>query len=210
MSHFLSVDIDFWVGSKNVSIEPSLDVFLAQLTSAAQKQHIPITAVDSHQQMLPLVNASTARTLINIDAHSDLTDDKIDFLQCGTWVSFVKWRKEGQYCWITNPCMKNEGDCNGDAPIFCPRSIRSDLSDWKQLSRNVRKNLPPIEQLIANCTEISVCKSPRYAEQAEKSIFDNWLKYYQIKYLPYRGPKKSVLFGGDLENTPCKPPRLMV
>lgn len=180
MSSFLSIDIDFWSEPR---IEPDLNTFLEQLTLLAAEKHTPLTAVENHHQMLEIVNNSMAKKLINIDAHSDLAATDIDFISCGTWISYVTWRQAGEYHWICPPYMWTEGDCNGNPSIFCSTYINKNLSDWQILRRSKRIRLPAIEQLLDDCERACVCMSPAFSYDQHQQIFNNWLSKYSIPYV---------------------------
>lgn len=105
MKTYLSIDLDFWNQGKRSL--PHLKRFLTTVRHNLPMSRIKV--VDSHEELLPHVNESGCDELINIDWHSDVTNrfDSCEYnlrsptkLNCGTWVSFVKFRKQGVYTWI--------------------------------------------------------------------------------------------------------------
>ena len=186
--HFLSIDIDYWNnhGIVDHNKERNCYNYLESLM-----RHPKVSYVYHHHQMLPLVNDSPCRDLINIDDHSDLTDTDIDNLNCGTWITYVKWRKEGSYTWVHGP---DGWDCNGrDRPIFNKKYIRYKLSDWKYLNQSLRK---PSQAFIENADQICVCLSPSFSDKPLQEIFHNWRKKYHIQ--GKRGFKKDPMYGRTL------------
>lgn len=107
---YLSVDIDFFAPPYYASDEEVL-TFLDLLRDVAAKKNVPIHAMMNHNQMLKYVDCSSARRLINLDAHSDLADKDVDERNIGTWISYVKWRKEGEYFWLRNAHDPWAGEC---------------------------------------------------------------------------------------------------
>lgn len=110
MDTFLSVDLDYWTQESD---DKEAIVFFEEL----QKEKKPTFLVQSHEEMLPAINASGCLRLVNMDAHSDLAERRhfgppnasynrpgafreVD-LRDGTWVSCVKWRRRGEYLWVT-------------------------------------------------------------------------------------------------------------
>ena len=110
------------------------------IESALNHRRQPLMVMN-HQQLLRHVNESGAEKLINVDAHSDIcARSETTRLQCGTWISYVKWRKSGTYVWVRNDPDARAGNCN-DAPDR-PRSAWSQGSDWWKVSTVYEKKLP--------------------------------------------------------------------
>lgn len=178
---FLSVDIDFW----NILIykENLLLSFLDKLQMFSKSNNIQISAVTNHQQMLDPVNKSGCNKLVNIDFHSDLADTSVDELNCGTWVSYVKWRDKGHYHWVrSNHAFC--GDCNGSAPIFQDnnRKIRNSLkkTGWNNVTHEENKETDRyIDETIR---QICICCSPAFSDKMLIKLFKKWVKDNQIPY----------------------------
>lgn len=188
MKTFLSIDIDYWNNiehslNKDNPLQPkvtALTDFLQELTDKARERNIPISAVMNHQQMLPKVNRSEARTVINIDTHSDFVDTTVTELNCGTWLAYVHWRHEGNYFWI-HASSADEGECNGDAIIFSDRGPTRGLSDWFTYDHQ-RRETPIVDELLKECIEICVCSSPAYSYDELIRVFHVWRKKNNISY----------------------------
>jgi hypothetical protein len=166
---YLSVDLDFWI-----------DPTRAREQLYRLMQHIgkrSIIAVMNHQQMLAYVNASGAKRLINIDAHSDLAESSVRKRDCGTWISYVTWRKQGEYIWI-RPDASFQGSCNGD-----DRAIWNNDTDWKySVSRYIsRKNLK-LTTYLHDCVGVGLCMSPAYASSEVVEVFREIVDRYGIPY----------------------------
>jgi hypothetical protein len=114
--------------------------------------------------MLDSVNASKARSLVNVDEHSDLADRKCDRFNCGTWVSYVVWRHEGSYTWIRNSRSTAVGNCNG----CCSGDDNWDYdSDWRTRRSIFRKpKKDSLETLLTrDVVDVGICISPGYTNE---------------------------------------------
>jgi len=170
MKKYLSVDCDYWYDADQA--ERQLILLMQKLRAG-----VPVIAVMNHQQMLPEVNASGALQLINIDEHSDLSEKTVGSFDCGTWVSYVKWRQQGTYIWV-RPDKSYQGSCNGD-----DRATWNALTDWKYSdSRYIaRKNLR-ITNYLQDCVGVGLCMSPAYACSDVIRVFRHIVKHYDIPY----------------------------
>jgi hypothetical protein len=177
MKTFLSIDIDYW--------EDEIDRLQYQFHLMMRRiDNIPIIAVMNHQQMLLEVNSSKAHRLINIDAHSDLASYKIRTLCCGSWVSFVNWRQQGQYVWIRRRQDPWFGSCNGNQT----RSW-SFGTDWKTTnSRYIHEKNLKLTNYLHDCVGVGICMSPAYAQQDAIKVLREIVNQYNI---PYRKGWKS-------------------
>jgi len=179
MKTFLSIDMDFWNDWTRVG---SIHNYLDRLCFDIKKSGIFMTAVMNHQQMLSLVNESKARRLINIDQHSDLVDTKVDRLNCGTWVSYVKWRSEGKYLWF-HKHAEHQGDCNQMPPIFTSRSVRRKITDWGYIGHKKVKTTPSRRYLMnKDITDFSLVLSPAFVDEELEPVFRDIVKGYKIPY----------------------------
>ena len=185
MKTYLSIDIDFW---EDLS-EDRLQKDLQRLVNELNKRQIPIVAVMNHQQLLPLVSDSSARRLVNVDQHSDLADTTVEKLDCGTWVSYVSWRKKGEYVWIRRHSL-DAGECNGGDPIFRERGgVDKTLSDWKKLSTKRVRYLPPLKELLKGVVAAGICLSPSFIPSENfntvgpyEKVFRRIVRQFKIPY----------------------------
>jgi hypothetical protein len=169
MKTYLSIDLDFWFDPTRAREQ------LILLMQRLGKR--PITAVMNHQQMLAAVNASNAQRLINIDAHSDLAESSVMKLNCGTWISYVKWRTEGAYIWI-RPDAGFHNSCNGD-----DRAIWNAGTDWKySVSRHISRRNLKLTTYLHDCVEVGICMSPAYAPSEVVEVFREIVDRYGIPY----------------------------
>lgn len=184
---FVSLDLDFWNPLNHSSLRPYLD----QLVDLCHGRHfIPIRAVTNHQQMLPLVNASQATRLVNLDTHSDLASDPEE-LNCGTWCSYVAQRRDAQYHWI-HASAAWEGECNGDDPIFHRTGVNHELTDWGLVTHQKVRRAPNLDTLLCDACMVCVCSSPQYAEAGLEEQFHAWRQEHAI---PYRKGRRDESFG---------------
>ena len=186
MKSFLSIDIDFW-NSRDCYEETTADKvfnYLDRLCSKLKKRRVPMTAVMNHQQMLRLVNDSKARRLINVDQHSDLADQEVAILNCGTWVSYVRWRRQGgHYLWLhRHPA--DHGDCNPEYPIFEDGITRKSLSDWGLICHRQVNNPPTFNWLEdKSIVDFSLVLSPAFCERDLEPVFREIVKLHNLPYL---------------------------
>lgn len=92
MKTYLSIDLDFW------NDRPAKEClkFMRQIKATG----LPIKIVDDHADLLPFINKSHCDRIINLDYHSDISNNGYDScnkalrpkLNCGTWANWVKNR----------------------------------------------------------------------------------------------------------------------
>jgi len=159
MKTYLSIDIDYW----NVfSGTEQLEKDIPRIINFANKNYIPIHVVMNHQQLLKFVNISVARKLVNIDQHSDIVASP-RMLDCGTWVSYVNWRKEGEYLWVRS--YKTLGDVNTWQNKLSHKKNQWKWGcDWKSAERTIYKHASlALSHLNKNVAGIGICLSPAYS-----------------------------------------------
>ncbi len=147
-----------------------------------RRGRIPIISVMNHQQLLPYVDKSRARTLINVDFHSDLHEANTQEFHCGSWVSFVKWRKQGTYLWIRRSEDPTQGSCNYSHILgFGPKWNSN--TDWLHTRTIWRSLRPDLCKFLPRCVGIGLCRSPAYAEEPLQDLFYKLLKRYKIPFI---------------------------
>jgi hypothetical protein len=171
--YYLSVDIDYWTDSTVTRFIWEFGKFLSD-----RPKHIPITAVMNHQQMLWNVNRTHVQRLVNLDFHSDLNDKNVEELHCGSWVSYVQWRRWGEYIWVRPKKDPSLGCCNRNDDHW------NDGTDWKKAVSMVRspENMD-LRSLYTNCQAIGVCMSPAFINKAMQEAF---LQIVTANKIPYR------------------------
>ena len=170
MKTYLSVDIDFFN-------DPELCRKQLRLLMNRIGKRIPVLAVMNHQQMLLEVNASEARRLINIDQHSDLAEVGVSKLNCGTWISYVRWRKDGEYIWIRSHA-DYQGSCNGDDRGNWAKDV-----DWGPCSSQyIKQENIKVTAYLCDCVGVGICMSPAYASKAVTDVFREIVDQYGIPY----------------------------
>jgi len=153
---FLSIDLDYWgIEDEGMTIKNSdakyAPKFIASLLKRAddKKNPLPLYIVESHEEMLPIVNNNPSDELWNVDFHSDFSaweaekgkksKDEKEKPVDGDWVNFVQWAKNGKYVWIP-PCDQcyqggyGKGVCDPYWDPFLKTMIMED-SDMKLLQR---------------------------------------------------------------------------
>lgn len=173
--HYLSVDIDYWTNSSSVRMLFELGKLIEDCRAAPAP--VPITAVMNHQQLLWNVNRTSARRLVNLDYHSDISDKDATELHCGNWVSYVTWRRDGEYIWVRPEIDPSLGACND--------SGWDKGSDWKKVTSTVRApSKLSLRKLLRNCKGIGLCMSPAFVRLEARALFTAVIKEYKIPYRP--------------------------
>ncbi|KKW13214.1 MAG: hypothetical protein UY48_C0003G0036 [Candidatus Gottesmanbacteria bacterium GW2011_GWB1_49_7] len=174
-SLYLSIDLDVFacaVGTHFLvdRMKPHFDRIMGEVVrrDTAERR---VKVVMSHEKLLPAINRSGCTELWNVDYHSDL-ENAVDTIQepwrcdevdCGTWVSFVHWRKTGKFVWVqphgSSWNNRNEGRCDShrclpDGNPF----IQTDLTDWSRTKvHNLSITIP-----WSKVTHVGIAGSPDY------------------------------------------------
>jgi hypothetical protein len=174
------MDVDYW-SNPNVA-----EKSLTSLLKAATKKRIPMLAVMNHQQLLSDVNDSGAQRLVNVDEHSDLVDADCEDLNCGTWVSYVRWRRQGKYLWLRNRDRLTIGNCNRGKPRW------NSGSDWgKTETRYPGKSLRLLP-LLRDCVGVGLCLSPEFSNEKIHVVFRELIDQFRIPYKKGRISESNV------------------
>jgi len=182
MRTYVSIDLDFFNGMSPDVVESTLDNFFA----SALRRRVPMVAVMNHQQLTRFVDESCAKKLINIDMHADIVDSDVQEFNCGTWISFVRWRHRGHYHWVHRHSV-GDGECSWADPIFMglhnqPRT-RGHITDWKRVSRRKVVGFPYSRTLLSNCVSVGFVLSPYYVDAELEPVFRTLVKRYQMRYI---------------------------
>lgn len=171
-NRYISIDVDFWIKDTKALTRSLMSLM-------DNKGDIPIVAVMNHQQLLPHVNKADARHLINIDYHSDLNNITVKELHCGSWVSYVTWRREGRYTWIRPERDPSRGRCESIGPRW------NSFTDWKSTRSLIE---PPAKfnpsKLLHNCVGIGLCMSPAFIPKIMREFFVEFVRLCDIPYEP--------------------------
>jgi hypothetical protein len=173
---FLSVDMDFFnLDTGTGRAREFLDRVL--------ELGVPTKAVMNHQQMLPMVNGSGADYLLNVDEHSDLFSFRTRNLNCGSWVTFVRWADVGTYHWWGRSA---DGDCTGGSfPIFVRSGVNRKPEArrewaWRELKASYEDRLPRLRDY--GIVEACVCLSPSYSSSEVMDVFRKWVRDNRVPY----------------------------
>lgn len=156
---YLSVDLDFWNNMFEAAHKQGSVFGIGEITVAQARDHLyefmstlkervaNLRVVDSHEELCWHAN-NTGRKfncseLVNVDHHSDITDRYSyngniplhNHFNCGTWINFVDFRKEGTYKWILPYDIKEAssrgGFCHGWGEHSDP-FVYPDVSGWRK------------------------------------------------------------------------------
>ena len=89
---YLSIDLDYWryINSARRFINKCL------------KSGKPILLVEDHNYLVGDINKSKCTTIINIDQHSDIWDERHfspSYLDCSNWANFIKRQRSKIFIW---------------------------------------------------------------------------------------------------------------
>lgn len=171
--YYLSIDTDYWTNSTIAKFVWELGKFLID-----RPKDIPISAVMNHQQLLWNVNRAHVQRLVNLDFHSDLLEKEVDTLHCGSWVSYVQWRRWGEYIWVRPEEDPTLGSCNRG-------SDWANGTDWKKATSVVRApDRMNLRSLHRNCLGIGLCMSPAFICKDMQLAFTLLVTQSNIPYRP--------------------------
>lgn len=124
---YLSIDLDYW--SRAEEAKPFLSKVL--------RLDVPMIIVGEHHELLPHINSSGCRHLINVDYHDDMTGFEngrtvihgvtypqygLPDLNEGTWGAHVRWARYGTFEWrhpSTLECRdKMLGICDPEMDVY--------------------------------------------------------------------------------------------
>lgn len=164
MKTYLSIDIDYWTGTK-LDINSGLPFVNRSFIKRVIGTGKDISVFMSHEQMLSDIEKSGARKLVNVDYHSDLSDNSngiLPELNEGTWVNHLSFCKEGEFIWIYPDinCYEENGRCDSDENPFSQRSL--EICGWRKVSR--RCNKLPTDTELRDVVKIGFSISPDWSE----------------------------------------------
>lgn len=173
MKHYLSIDADYWTDADRAHDQ------LTAVVKQARRRNLPLVSVMNHQQLLPFVNTAPATKLINVDEHSDLCDCAIRRLECGSWVAYVRWRRDGEYLWIRRHRSTVNGSCNGHL-------YWNDGNDWGEARSKFHPSLDVASLVNRDCVGVGLCMSPAYANKPVQRAFDSVIRELQVPWVKGR------------------------
>lgn len=155
---YLSVDLDYWLNSKTTK---SANVFFRKLF----KLNKPMVIVQDHDKLVPDINKYPPQDKIiyNVDFHSDIVGERDlqgrrcsrkEALNCGNWVNYVNFRKEGIFYWIY-PSAKT---CYLRRESTRVPFDNSDYSGWKKIYHRQGLHNVPLNKV----ERIGISVSPDY------------------------------------------------
>jgi len=154
---FLSIDLDFWS-----NVTPKMLEFIKEVN----RLKVPKLIANEHHHILPFVNKHPSKVLMNIDYHSDLAEDNLSDVNCGTWANHVKWRLKSHYIWVCpnrRDCyVKGNGRCDTgrDFPGDPTDPFGKRLSTWKYTT--VKTGLQWVN--LSRVKAVAYAVSPDYVE----------------------------------------------
>jgi len=160
MNAFLSIDLDYW---SRDSLPHAATRFFRRLYRRFGRK---IMVAVHHHHLLDYVNnrGRGFNTLINVDFHSDLSDDQPGELSEANWVNFVNFREKGSYIWRypDGYCLSSHtGYCHsGTNPFDC------NLTGWASVQ--MRHGLARIPW--DSIREVGICLSPGWLNGNQAAV----------------------------------------
>jgi hypothetical protein len=189
---YLTIDLDFWN-------DRELDLYW--LNTVASLKFAVKYAVEYHHHILPHVNQANTRRIINVDFHSDITEDAEQMiLECGTWGNFVSWADNGSFLWIfpSEKCVQGGffktdtreaigrykplqgfGTCHS---VKSPFSQRNRYTKWPlgKCNRRLEPN-PKID--LSRVAFVAFCTSPDYRHIELDAPWNEFLGKHNIAWI---------------------------
>jgi len=154
MKVYLSIDLDYWKAERTPGAATR---FFKKLYQKFNRQ---IMVAFYHHHLVSHVNSVGIDTVINLDSHSDLSDNRLNMaLEEGNWVNFVNCREHGTYVWRypRDSCLtRHTGYCHLDN-----RPIEKVRSGWAHVK--IKRGLAriPWDKIAA----VGVCLSPEWLDE---------------------------------------------
>ena len=159
MKVYLSIDLDYWRAERSAKAATR---FFKKLFGELD---LPIMTALHHHHLIPHTNSFDVDTVINIDAHSDISDrgEKMT-LDEGNWVNFVEGRKRSTYVWRypRNSCLTHHsGYCHHGLNPF-----ETDCTEWARVKKT--RGLARIPW--SNVVGVGVCLSPEWLDENQEVV----------------------------------------
>jgi len=168
---FLSIDLDYWADHRS---ERSSLLFFNKVADL----YLPIHVVESHEEMLPLINESGCSVLYNVDYHSDIfgfdnPEERESWIEEhphpneGQWGPYVEWRDKGCFWWMY-PWKRCYGDAGctwgGDGSCWDRSRCNPFTKGYTQWAKTRRcKGTTPIRW--GTISKVAVCLSPDWYDR---------------------------------------------
>ena len=203
MSTFISLDLDYFGIThlathyySDLNLDQNTSKYITNFINKLMMMPVPKIVVNSHEDILKLLNKKKYDTIINIDYHSDLVvepeyEDDLTYasipllLNEGTWANYYIYRETTNYEWW----MPSRKKCYYKGKGLCGYG-RGITSEWHPTKMGYKKVISKhsIQKLPANIDGVGFCISPNwYPKKEVQFIFDR----FPILEL---GRKKSKLF----------------
>lgn len=109
MRTFLSIDMDYWFcdwfRQRGAPISHRVRSFNSVMKKIAGKD---VFVVESHEDLLPEINAFAPERIVHIDYHQDMAPEGHSLINCGSFLTFVK-NREAIECWWHYPAHECAG-----------------------------------------------------------------------------------------------------
>lgn len=185
MSTVLSIDLDYW---------EKVDWRMLSFLEKVKSLRVPTKISAQHHSLLKWFNSNPAHRLVNIDYHSDLSDDgeydkRPPVLNCGTWANHIKWSSGAKYIWVC-PNLKacyRDGHGRCDDPHTRRDPFRKDVTKWKSVK--LREGLSRLD--LSDVKAVGIAVSPFYLKWNFWRNFDGnkgtkkmYLKLSEVLHFP--------------------------
>jgi len=155
MNH-LTIDLDYFDTKCYLMVDEGME-FLERVFEMFSP-----SIFKNHHEILPYINCTKYDRIINVDFHSDIADEPVKDLNCGTWANFYKYKEDAVFEWRCpnrKICLEDGyGRCDSDS-FSCKSLDRSNLGYKKVYIRE------GIDRISYNkIKDTSIVLSPEYTE----------------------------------------------
>jgi hypothetical protein len=191
MKSYLSIDLDYFF-YEGFEIKDKFLEFMETLNKLCDSKNIKPSIVKYHHELLPIVDKYSFDNLLHIDFHSDLTDyNKEDLyednLNEGTWINFVKKRKNIDFIWYGTSdnefayCDKFNvlKEVNRDTKVFDPFDKKNlKKMGFKSISKKFK--VLPSKKMLDTVKYVGISISPNWIENKYYNLIAKTLRKYKF------------------------------
>lgn len=167
---YLSVDLDYWTTQTKRKDTQNLNRFVDRLLQSTTN----IRFYRDHHHLLRHINRLQFNQIINVDYHSDLTNEALlrstkERLEIGNWANFVQAKETKEFLWLyPSEESRDNGFCHSKNSETTPSRQYDSLSPFRKVNWPYAKvsMLHGWEGRIPWCQIVAagVCLSPEFCD----------------------------------------------
>jgi len=162
MRVYLSIDLDYWKAERSPKAAAR---FFKKLFG---ELNLPVMTALHHHHLIPHTNSFDIDTVINIDTHSDISDEQgasKEVLEEGNWANFVDCQKHGTFTW-----RYPRDSCLTRHTGYCHRTglnpFETNCSGWARVKKTRGLAHIPWSSVIG----VGVCLSPEWLDENQEAV----------------------------------------